>query len=197
MEKMEDKITIKKEDILNAYNQAPKGQKSLLENIFGKDMFQQKDFKERVKTFEDACSELGYDHPLVKSYDGYVSHIHQHDRDDRDVVAYLKLRIICEALNDGWKPTFNENECRYYTWFHAYNREKYDELNEDQKKLLRFVVILNNCVGKFATVLATGTAHMPSYPDAYFGSRLAFKTSELATYAGTQFFDIWCDFLFK
>ena len=31
---------------------------------------------------------------------------------------------------------------------------------------------------------------------AYFGVRLAFKTSELAAYCGRQFLDIWADFVF-
>ena len=156
-----------------------------------------KDIKERVKTFEDAYFELGSDHPLVKSYDGYVSHIHQHDRDDCDLVAYLKLHIICEALNDGWKPTFNENEYRYYTWFYIYTKEKYDELNEDQKKLLRFVGGSSNFAGVFGGVVCSGPPFVPSSSDGFYGSRLAFKTRELAVYAGNQFIDIWCDFLFK
>lgn len=42
---------IRKENILNAYNQATEEQKVLLENIFGKDMFHPKNIKERVKTF--------------------------------------------------------------------------------------------------------------------------------------------------
>ena len=46
---MNNQITIQKENILNAYNQASGEQKSLLENLFGKDMFQPQDIKERVK----------------------------------------------------------------------------------------------------------------------------------------------------
>ena len=40
------------------------------------------DVTERIKTFADACRELGSDHPFVKAYDGYVSHSHQHDMND-------------------------------------------------------------------------------------------------------------------
>lgn len=57
---------------------------------------------ERVKTFEDACEVLGEDHPLVKGYRG-VANINFGLM--QDIIAYRKLRIICEALNEGWKPT--------------------------------------------------------------------------------------------
>ena len=56
---MEEKILIKKENVMNAYQQATKEQKALLENMFGKDMFKPKNIMERVKTFEDACEVLG------------------------------------------------------------------------------------------------------------------------------------------
>ena len=52
---MEDKITIQKENILNAYKHASKEQKILLENIFGKDVFHPKDI---YKYFPQSKEEL-------------------------------------------------------------------------------------------------------------------------------------------
>ena len=46
---MEEKISIQKENVLNAYKQASEDQKALLENMFGKDVFNPKDIIERVK----------------------------------------------------------------------------------------------------------------------------------------------------
>ncbi|UWG05573.1 MAG: hypothetical protein [Bacteriophage sp.] len=57
---------------------------------------------ERIKTFEDACNELGEDHPFVRSYNSYASNIHEDNKNDTDILAYLKLRIITAALNEGW-----------------------------------------------------------------------------------------------
>ena len=57
---------------------------------------------ERVKTFEDALNELGEHNQLVAAY---RCHKDMAD-DDKDLVAYLKLRIIAAALNEGWKPKF-------------------------------------------------------------------------------------------
>lgn len=95
---MENEITIKKENILKEYNQASKEQKALLENMFGKEMFKPKDIRERIKTFHDAYCELGNEHPFVKSYEKYVNTA---SGEEVDIIAYLKLRIICAALNEG------------------------------------------------------------------------------------------------
>ena len=43
---MEEKISIQKENVLNAYKHASEEQKVLLENMFGKDMFQPKNIME-------------------------------------------------------------------------------------------------------------------------------------------------------
>lgn len=69
-----------------------------------------KDVMERIKTFEDALNELGRSHPLVCQYNNI-------DDVDSDLSAYLKLRIIVAALNEGWTPKFTEDEYRFYPWF--------------------------------------------------------------------------------
>ena len=61
---MNSQITINKENILKAYKHASEEQKALLENMFGKDMFQTKNIMERVKTFDDACAILGENHTV-------------------------------------------------------------------------------------------------------------------------------------
>lgn len=192
---MNNQITIQKENILNAYNQASGEQKSLLENLFGKDMFQPQDIKERVKTFEDACNELGDKHPLVSQYYRAFAAFNCEVM-TKELFAYLKLRIICAALNEGWKPTFDKEEHRYYPWFYIYTKEEYEELDEDEKKKCRVVgrsfynSVANGGVAYANAISASSNSHSSG------GSRLAFKTRELAEYCGKQFIDIWADFLF-
>ena len=70
---MKDKVSIKKEYVLNAYKHASEEQKALLESMFGKDMFKPKDIMERVKTFEDAYNELGEEHSYVQEYRGVAN----------------------------------------------------------------------------------------------------------------------------
>ena len=104
-----------------------------MHKVFGEDTFKPKDIMERVKTFEDACRELGEEHPFVRSYNGYTNNIHENNKNDTDILAYLKLRIICAALNEGWEPQFTEDEWRYYPWFWLYTQKEINDMDEDEK----------------------------------------------------------------
>lgn len=190
---MDNQINIQKENVLNAYNSGNQDQKALLENLFGRDMFQPKDIKERIKTFEDACGELGNEHPFVKSYEKYVNTA---SSEEADVIAYLKLRIITAALNEGWKPTFDKGERRYYPWFYIYTQKEYEELDEDEKEECRVVGRSNNNAGASGGVVYASAFYASSTSSTNCGSRLAFKTRELGEYCGKQFIEIWADFLF-
>ena len=181
---MEEKISIKKENVMNAYQQASEEQKALLENMFGKDMFKPKNIMERVNTFEDACEVLGEEHSYVQEYRG-VANINFDFT--QDIIAYLKLRIICAALNEEWKPKFDGDEYRYYPWFYIYTKEGYEKLNEDEKKKCRVVGRSNS---------SAYAHHASSYLSTRSGSQIAFKTRELSEYCAEQFIDIWADYLF-
>ena len=146
----------------------------------------EKEVRERIKTFEDACREIGID---AEAW----------NRDkislglEPDVLAFLKLRIIVKALNEGWEPRFTEDECRYYPWFILYTGEEYNKLDEEEKS--RVVYRSSYNASAFGGV-SYAAAFDSSYTDAFVGVRLAFKTSELAAYCGRQFLDIWADFVF-
>ena len=153
------------------------------------------DVTERIKTFADACSALGSNHPYVKAYDGYLAHIHQHDMDDYDLVAYLKLRIITEALNEGWRPQFTKGELRWYFWYDLITKEQYDKLSDEDK--CRVVGRGGSFAGAYYGLVFAGAYNASSYSYADGGSRLAFKSEKLAAYAGRQFAEIYADFCFK
>ena len=153
------------------------------------------DVTERIKTFADACRELGSDHPFVKAYDGYVSHIHQHDMNDYDLVAYLQLRIITAALNEGWEPQFTKGERRWYFWYDLITKEQYDKLSaEDRSRVLGRG---GNNAHAFCGLVYANAFNASSYSYSHYGSRLAFKSEKLAAYAGRQFAEIYADFCFK
>ena len=111
-----------------------------------------------------------------------------------DVLAFLKLRIIVKALNEGWEPQFTEDECRYYPWFILYTGEEYNKLDEEEKS--RVVYRSSSYAYALGGVSYEYAGNDSSYTYAYIGVRLAFKTSELAAYCGRQFLDIWADFVF-
>ena len=153
------------------------------------------DVTERIKTFADACRELGSEHPFVKAYNGYLSHIHQHDMNDYDLVAYLQLRIITAALNEGWEPQFTKGERRWYFWYDLITKEQYDKLSDKDKS--RVVGRGGfNAFAYFGLVYAVAVIASSS-SNTCNGSRLAFKSEKLAAYAGRQFAEIYADFCFK
>lgn len=192
---MDNQINIQKENVLNAYKNGNQDQKALLENLFGKDIFQPKDIKERVKTFEDACRELGEDNILVQAYRTAEFNTSGNQKDVSDVVAYLKLRIIAAALNEGWKPTFDKDEWRYYPWFYLYAQKEYEELDEDEKNSCCAPLRSNYNENAYGGLVCAYASYAGSSSYSGYGVRLVFKTRELAEYCGKQFIDIWADLL--
>lgn len=85
---------------------------------------------ERVKTFEDACKELGEDHKLVQQYRAAEG---TSLMDSINVAAYLKLRIITAALNEGWEPHFTEDEDRWYPYLVLWFKEELDDKSDEWK----------------------------------------------------------------
>src|SRR5690554_3516740 len=119
-----------------------------------------KDIKERIKTFADVLK---------------YHNIDEEDIEERiedmttDEAAYVKLKLIAKALNEGWKPDWtNSREGKYYPWFNMGSSSGvgFSYLDYDLWDSL-------SCVG----------------------SRLCFKSRELAIYAGKQFESIYKEFL--
>ena len=189
---MNNQVTINKENILNAYKQATEEQKELLEHLFGEDIFKPKDIRDRIKTFNDAYHELGDKNELVRAYNNLIVS----NCMSNDIIAYAKLRIIADALNEGWKPTFDDGENRYYPMVYIYTKEDYEELSENKKKELIVVgnskIKLNeNCGDIYA--LGVCTLSYSVFSNSY---HRALRTWELSEYCGKQFIDIWAEFLF-
>ena len=184
-------IEIKKKEVISLYRSVNKDGRYLLEVLFGEDLFKPKDVRERVKTFEDACRELGEEHLFVKAFRSIYTGT---DSDIADVVAYHKLRIVCAALNEGWEPKFYKGETRYYPWFWLYTKEEIDEMSEDDRKELNMTSTYGYQT-EYAGFACADSCSAPSNTNASIGSRLCLKSGTLAKYCGRQFTDIWADFL--
>lgn len=192
-------MEVKKENVLAAYETARKAgadsTMKVLEALFGEDTFKPKDIMERVKTFEDACRELGYNHPFVIQYkeifDSFLDGAKKHDISD--LVAYMKLRIICAALNEGWEPQFTDGECRYYPWFLLYTQEEINDMNEDEKTN-RSLMSTGDYQTGYAGLAFAASYRAPSHAYADVGSLLCLKSGTLAVYFGKQFINIWADY---
>lgn len=184
-------IEIKKSNVLASYEEARKANAAaymkFLENLFGKELFKPKDVRDRIKTFEDAMMELGEEHPLVKEW-------HLGENLSPDLEAYLQLRVIVAALNEGWEPQFTEDEERYYPWHWLYTRKEIDKMDASELKE-RNMISTEGYQTEYAGFACARSAAAPSFSDAHFGSRLCLKSDALAVYCGTQFVNFWADFL--
>ncbi len=155
---------------------------------------------EKVKTFEDACNILGESHPCVVAYNAFENEVMAaiDGKEIADVAAYLKLRIIASALNEGWKPEFTENEYRWYPWFYLYTQEEIDNMSEEKKKEISLLLWGGSASGGSYCGLGCGHSwHAFSSSSTPYGSRLVVKSEELAKYFGRQFIEIWADYCFK
>ena len=118
----------------------------------------------------------------------------------KDVVAYMKLRIIAAALNELNEatldefPKFTDDEYRYYPWFCLYTQEEIDNMDEEKKKSLWLFGGYSYYGSSCGLASARSTC---SWSQSYSGlsARIAVKSEELADYFGKQFIDIWSDYV--
>ena len=153
------------------------------------------DITERIKTFDDACKELGEEHPLVSQYYRAVASF-KYEPMAKSLLAYLELRIICTVLNEGWIPALNEDKYRYYPWFDMYNQSEYEAFNKNEKRQCFPLKPYHNA-DAFSVIRCTGTHSARSCSYVIYGIWCTFKTEKLAEYCGRQFISIWADYLLR
>lgn len=115
-----------------------------------------------IKTFAQACKALGLDPKTVLPD---VSCLPKNQR--KGATAYHKLVIITQALNEGWKPNWKD---------------------EDQRK---WEPIFYNADGSGFSF----DGSFDYYQYSHVGSRLCFRSSEVCDYAATTFINLYNDFL--
>lgn len=152
----------------------------------------------RVQTFDDAVRELGDDHPAVKAWRSikYGYAVSDTDPETADIMTYATLRVITEALNEGWKPQFTEGERRWYAWYDFLTKEDVEEMSDEEKEERRVVGRASFYAGAGGGLVFSFASLVSASSGTGYGSRLAFKNEELAEYAAKQFGDIYADFCF-
>lgn len=184
-------LELDKDQLASLYMQGNAAVRKSLREMLGERLNEEIPVTSRVRTFNDAIEELGEAHEAVKAYRDIEWKL---GKEHKDLLAYLKLRIITEALNEGWKPQFTEGERRWYAWYELLTKEEMDAMSDKEKEERRVVGRAVNYANAYGGLVYAYASFVSSGAD--YGSRLAFKSEELAEYAGKQFAEIYADYCF-
>lgn len=164
--------------IREAYSVADEKTKPVLEALFGKEAVKperSKDVRDRIKSYEDACEELGM--PVVTDWGDMKI----------DEIAYAKLKTIVWALNEGWVPDWEDSDqYKYWVWFNM------SDLNEWYSRVVARSCDSSSSNGGVAYAVAN---YDSTVTHSNYGSRLALKTRDLAVYCGNTFASLWAEYL--
>ena len=176
------KLDVTQDAVQNAWLKGTSEQRQLLENLFGDAAKVPVDIKDRVKTYEDACKELGIK-PVCFDY--------LPERERKHLSALIKLETITKALNEGWENPQNGEGYVYWPWFYIVN--SYEEMENYRKNGYQVTEVtgLKNVIG----LASSPSTAAPSRTNATLGSRLCFKSRDLAKYAATTFTALYADWL--
>ena len=113
-----------------------------------------------------------------------------------DLLAYIKLRIVVFAINDGWTPKFEKGENRYYPWFYLRTKEEMESMTEEQQASFkadngRVLGRSHSNANANAGVAYSNTNNASSLSVASSGARLCFFDRARAEYAGRHFMDLY------
>lgn len=189
------KIDFSREQLLSIYRSGGNEARLAIKDALGDEFASTLPVTERIKTFEDAVSELGEDNPAVKAWRSmkYGYAISENDPETADIMAYVAMRVIVEALNEGWKPQFTKGEWRY-AWYDLVSPEQIEGMDEEEKS--RVVGRASNNAYASGGLVYSNAHNVSTSSFTFYGSRLAFKNEELAEYAAKQFGEIFADFCF-
>ena len=153
---------------------------------------------ERIKTFEDACRELD---KRAESNEGIALLLADYESNEcniktKDTLAYMKLRIIAAALNEGLELKFSEGECSWFPWFIFLTEKELDDKSEEWKakhNICLFCGASSN--GEYCCIAYASSQCVWSRSRANVSANLSVKSKYLAEYFGQQFIEIWADYL--
>lgn len=144
-----------------------------------------KDYKS-IKTYEDACTALGEKVDEVALTNAGVP---------KHIIAIMKLELVCKALWGGEVKVYpdpNGNRTYYYPWFALYTKDEVERMDSEERGLL---LSANAGAGAGAGWGYAFTNNRSSVSNADCGFRLCLDTYEKARYFGTQFLELWAEYL--
>ena len=192
------KIEFSDEQLVALYRTGGDEARKAIKEALGDEFSELIPVTKRVQTLDDAVRELGDDQPAVKAWRSikYGYSVSEKDPDTADIMAYVTLRVITEALNEGWKPQFTEGERRWYAWYDFLTKEEVEGMSDEEKEERRVVGRACSYAYAYGGLVFSSAGRVSAHSGTFIGSRLAFKNEELAEYAAKQFGDIYADFCF-
>lgn len=192
------KIEFTEDQLVAVYRSGGNEARQAIKEALGDEFSAQLPITKRVQSLDDAIRELGEGNPAVRAYLSlkYGYSLSEKDPETADIFAYVALRVITEALNEGWKPQFTEGERRWYAWYELLTKAEMEEMSEEEKKERRVVGRANYNANAHGGLVFSNAYNASSYSVTSVGSRLAFKSEELAEYAAKLFIEIYADFCF-
>ena len=196
-------MEIQEKNVILAYSEAEDSGKKLLRTLFPSidfDAATQPDTRsiiERVTTFDEAVEELNR---RASDGDELASQLlndweQLHESATPDLVAYIKLRIVCAALNEGWEPEFTEDEERWYPWHYLWTQGEISRMSDEEKQQRALIGVDDyRQDGRRAGFASSLSTDAPSSSSASLGSRLCCKDEKTARHAATAFIRLWADF---
>lgn len=198
------KIEIEKKNVEAAYKVADENGKKLLDALFGKAAKENTpnldDYKS-IKTYEDACEALGLT-PIYSDENvdrAVCEHINDHwdyrQTMPKHIIALMKLETIAKALwGRNWepKPDASGDTLFWYPYFALWTEKEIQDLNKDQRGALLSASAGNGADAGFGFL---ATDDRSSTASASIGFRLCQETEEKARYFGTQFVELWAEYL--
>lgn len=143
----------------------------------------------RIKTFDDALAALPAEHPMVRNWTAMRG---LEDKFSPNLAAYAKLCIIAAALNEDWELHWGSDQVYYYPWFYIYSKVEVETMMQDRKDEL---VLLGGHADPGSSCGLGYVYSFLAWSNANIGSRLAFRSKELAIYCAEQFIEIWAQYL--
>lgn len=193
-----NELTINKEKVAEAYQNASAETKEALKALFGDEIeFKRKptlDDYTTIKTYEDACEALGAGSVLnepnpVMNLFGMEYKVPPH------IIALMKLETISRALwGRTWepKPDAEGSKNFYYPVFALYTQQEIEDMDEDEREGLLSASANNSVTAGFNYMWTNNSS---SHKSAGISSRLYQEDSEKAEYFGKQFVELWAEYL--
>lgn len=180
-----EELKVSKNDLIAAYHTGTADQKSMLENLYGKEVFT---FNWReITSYEKACEVLSIS-PIA------IAKVSNRPQYTKMACAIQKMLVICEAINgpEGW---YNKYGNSYYPVLVLYDKKDIEIINRHermQRGISKVLATTATPTAEIAGVRCTDVDCRGTYEYSSCGFPICLNSEEKAEFVGKQFFELYC-----